>query len=459
MDIQEKVQLQRDFFNTHKTYSIEFRRQALIKLKDLLIKYRPQFDEAFKKDYNKCKFDVLTTELMIVLEECKYMIKHLKKLTKTRRVHTSLLNFPSHGYLMQEPYGVCLVMAPWNYPLQLTLDPVFGAIAAGNTVVLKPASYTKKVSSVINKLIEEFNNPGLLACVEGGREQNQALLDQRFDYIFFTGGETVGRLVLEKASVHLTPVVLELGGKSPCIVNSDADIDLAARRVVWGKYLNAGQTCVAPDYICVHKSIHDKFVSAVIKYIQKFYYSNGKISDDFPHLINEKHFNKVTSFIDKEKVIFGGQSEGLLLHPTVLDHVTFEDKVMSEEIFGPIMPVIEFDDLTKLLEKINSMPKPLAFYFFSKNKRLAKRVLLNSPFGGSCINDTIMHLTNEKLPFGGVGRSGMGAYHGKKSFETFSHQKSVLCKGKLELMLKYPPYSEKKYRLVEIYARLKKVKK
>ena len=448
MNIPQLVDTQRQYFFTKKTYDVDFRINNLIEMKRLLIKYKQAFIDAFKKDYNKCAFDVTSTEFALVIQELNYHIKHLKKEAKIKKVSTSIVNFPSKGYIVPEPYGVCLIMAPWNYPLQLTLEPLIGAIAAGNTAILKPASYTANVSQVIYDMFEEFGHPELISVVLGNRQQIAELLDQRFDFIFFTGGETVGRLVLQKASVYLTPAALELGGKSPCIVDSDADVNLAAKRIVWGKFLNAGQTCVAPDYICVHKDVKKEFIAKVKEYINTYFYKDGKLVDTFPYLINEKHANKVMSFIDENKVIIGGKREGLCLEPTVMDNVTFEDNIMQEEIFGPIMPIIEFDDINTLLEKINRFEKPLAFYYFTQNKAKAKRVMKESFYGGGCINDTIMHLTNDNLPFGGVGRSGMGSYHGKKSFDTFTHYKSLLKKGKMELNTKYPPYNDKKLKLI-----------
>lgn len=455
MYIIETVKSQRAYFSSGATLPLSIRKQALIKIKSLLLKYRPRFVEAFKADYNKCEFDVLATEFTLVLRECDYQIKHLNRLAKPRRAKTSLINFPSKGYLLEEPYGVVLIMAPWNYPLQLALEPLMGAIAAGNTCVIKPASYAGNVSKVIYDMFEEFANPHLIAVVLGGREQNQALLDQRFDYIFFTGGAAVGRVVLEKAAVHLTPVSLELGGKSPCIVDKEADIDLAAKRITWGKFLNAGMTCVAPDYIYVHKDIHDAFVHSVIKYIKQFYYVEGKLSDDFPHIINEKHLEKVLSFIEPGKVIWGGRVAGLSMEPTVLDNVAWEDKCMKEEIFGPIMPILTYEDFGAMIKTVNSQEKPLAFYLFTTNKKRAKETLAVSPFGGSCLNDTIMHLTNDDLPFGGVGRSGMGNYHGEASFRTFSHQKTCLAKGRWEINVKYPPYGKKKLKYLKAFSGIK----
>jgi len=292
--------------------------------------------------------------------------------------------------------------------------------------------------------------------VVGGREENQALLNQKFDFIFFTGGDDVGRVVLEKASVHLTPVILELGGKSPCIVMEDADIDMAAKRITWGKYLNAGQTCVAPDHIYVHESVKDTFISRVIEYIQAFYYHDGHISEDFPSIINDKHVERLAGLIDKNKVVFGGHinKEQRLIEPTIMDNVTYDDAIMGEEIFGPIMPILTFAKVDNLLEIFKSQEKPLAFYLFIKNQKEARRIMDLVSYGGGCINDTIMHLTNDKLPFGGIGRSGMGSYHGQKSFEAFSHEKSVLKKQKMELQLKYPPYNEKKKSFIKWFFKL-----
>ena len=455
MEIKEIVENQRKYFNDGKTLSIKSRIEVLKKLEKLIIKYTPKFLTAFKSDLNKSEFDVLTTEIYLVLDECRYKIKNIKKLTKPKKVRTSITNFPSKGYLLQEPYGVTLIMAPWNYPLQLALCPLFGSIAAGNTVVLKPASYAKEVSKTIFEMIEEFNNPNLISVVLGGRNENQELLNQKFDYIFFTGGVTVGKLVLQKASENITPVTLELGGKSPCVVLKDADVKLAAKRITWGKFLNAGQTCVAPDYICVDKSIHDDFIKYVKQYINDYYYTNNEINNTFTHLINDKHKEKLLSLLEKEKVINNIKADGLLMEPIIMDNISFNDKIMQEEIFGPIMPIISFENEETLFNNIKTIDKPLAFYLFTNDKNKAKDILNKMPFGGGCINDTVMHLTNTNLPFGGVGKSGMGSYHGKKSFETFSHQKSLLKKGKLELNIKYPPVNEKKIKFIKKLAKIK----
>ena len=453
--IQEMVVKQRAYFDTGATRPLAARKAALQKIYSLLGKYQSQFVEAFKADYNKCEFDVLATEYYLVMEECRWQLKHLKKMSKTKSVKTSIFNFPSKGYLMQEPYGVCLIIAPWNYPFQLALEPLMGCIAAGNTAIIKPASATANVAKTIKALFDEFGNPGLIDVVLGSHQENADLLEQKYDYIFFTGGASTGKEILAKAAVHLTPCSLELGGKSPCIIDEDADIDLAAKRCVWGKYINGGQTCVAPDYFYVHEKVHDAFLEAVKKYIKQYFYPAGKLSENFPYIINDKQLAKVTGFLDPAKIVVGGKVSGRLLEPTVMDHVSWDDKVMSDEIFGPIMPILTFNNLNDLLALINVKEKPLAFYYFSKNRKKAKAVMLLSPFGGGCINDTIMHLTNDNLPFGGVGRSGMGAYHGAASFKTFSHQKSVLAKGKLEINLKYPPYTAKKMKLFKKFTHLK----
>lgn len=451
MDIVDIVKKQREYYFLGYTKDIKERKSNLIAIKNLILKHQKEIFEAFKLDFNKCEFDVISTELMMIIDECDYMIKNINKLSKRKRIKTSLVSFPSKGYIYQEPYGVVLIMAPWNYPLLLSLTPLFGAIAAGNTVILKPASYTSNVSNVIYEIFKEFNKPELISVVLGDRNVNQTLLDQRFDYIFFTGGINVGKIVLEKASKYLTPVTLELGGKSPCIVDKSADISLAAKRITWGKYLNAGQTCVAPDYICVHKDIKQNFINKCLEYIDKYYYKDNKINDNFPYLINDKHYQKILSLIDKENIITNGKYDSRLFEPMILDNIYFSSKIMQEEIFGPIMPIIEYENIDEIISKISLKEKPLALYLFTKDNSLVKKIINKISFGGGCINDTIMHLTNRNLPFGGVGFSGMGSYHGKKSFETFSHSKSILIKGKYEIDMKYPPYDEKKLKLIKKY--------
>lgn len=454
MDIKEIVDIQRKYFYSEKTFDVKVRLHNLKKLKALLYKYRTQLNEAFMVDYNKSEFDVLGTEFYITIAEIDYMIKHLKRLSKPKKVRTSIVNFPSKGYLLQEPYGVSLIVAPWNYPLQLTICPLAGSIAAGNTVVLKPSNYCPTVSKVLYKMLGEFEQE-LISVVLGGRKENTELFDQRFDFIFFTGGDVVGRLLMAKAAANLTPVALELGGKSPAIIDEDADLDLAAKRLAWGKFLNAGQTCVAPDHFYVHEKVKDQFVKKLISTVERYYYPDGKLSSDFPFVINDKHLVRIKGLIDPKKVVFGGKAEGRQLEPTIMTDVKETDPVMQEEIFGPVLPILTFSNLEDLLEMQKRKEKPLAFYYFSKSKSKARRVMHLMPYGGGCINDSIMHLTNDKLPFGGVGRSGMGHYHGDESFKTFSHQKSVLVKGKKELNVKYPPVTKKKLKMFKFLAKVK----
>ena len=442
-------------FYSGKTLDYNFRIDALKKLKHSLFVYKDKLKDAFFQDLNKCEFDFISCEFSMVIGEINYFLKHLKKLMAPHKVSTSIVNFPSHGIIYPEPYGVCLIMAPWNYPLQLALSPLVASIATGNVSVVKPSNYCPNVSNVIKKLLSVFDD-NYIYVVLGGRDKNTELLEQRFDFIFFTGGDKVGRLVMEKASHNLTPVVLELGGKSPVIVCKDTDIDMAAKRITWGKYLNAGQTCVAPDHIYVHEDIKDKFIDKVKHYINEFYYVDGKITPDFTHIINEKHVERLKGLINQSKVVFGGNIDGRLIEPTVMDNVNYDDAIMGEEIFGPIMPILPFNDIDKVIDHIKKDEKPLALYLFTFDKDIQNKVMNNCSFGGGCINDCIMHLTNEKLPFGGVGRSGMGSYHGKKSFETFSHEKSVLIKNKTEINLKYPPYTDKKLKTVKAFTKSNK---
>lgn len=391
----------------------------------------------------------------MVILEINYFLKKLRKLSKPKKVKSNLINFPSKSYIYKEPFGVTLIIAPWNYPLQLSLIPLVDSIACGNTVILKPSEVSYNVSVVIEKMFEDFDER-IIKVINGDKEIAEELLDQRFDLIFYTGNETVGKIVMEKASKHLTPVILELGGKSPCIVDKDVDLDLAVKRIVWGKFINAGQTCVAPDYILVHKDIHKEFLEKAIKQIKKFYYEDDKISKNFTYIINERHLNRLLKLIDKEKLVFGGKANRNLLEPTILDNVEYNDLVMQEEIFGPIMPIIEYDDLDNVIKELKTKEKPLALYIFSKNKTNINSVIENISFGGGCVNDVIMHLTNDHLPFGGIGSSGMGRYHGKYSFDAFTHEKPIFKKGKLEIQVKYPPYNENKLKLLKLVTKANK---
>lgn len=452
--IKDIILKMRDYYNSGITLDYNFRKQMLIKLKKHLLLNKDLIVEAFIKDFNKHEFDVITTELSMIVMEIDYELKHLKKLMKPVKKHTGLFNFPSQGFIYNDPYGVCLIMSPWNYPLQLALIPLVGAIAGGNTIILKPSNYSPNVSNVIKKILDVFPEEYIYVCL-GDRTVNTDLLDQRFDFIFFTGGYKVGQLVMEKASKYLTPVCLELGGKSPCIVTKKCNLKIAAKRIVWGKYLNAGQTCVAPDYLLVQKDVKKEFIELLIEEIKKQNYINGKLRTDFCYIINKKHTERLKTLIDYSKVIIGGEFSENLLSPTILDNVTYDDLIMQEEIFGPILPVLEFNCLDEVINDLKQKEKPLALYLFSDDKKEINKVLKNLSFGGGCINDTIMHITTHDLPFGGVGRSGMGNYHGKASFYTFTHQKSILIKRKNEINTKYPPYNNGKLKLVKKIARIK----
>lgn len=447
MEINQIVANQKKFFNSNKTLSFAFRKEMLERLERSIKQNRQSILDAFKEDFNKCEFDVLSTELFCVQEEIKFFKRHLKKLMRPKRAGGGIVNFPSRGKIVSNPLGVVLIVSPWNYPFQLSLTPLVGAIAAGNTVVLKPSSYSPNVSHVLSKILSVFDDE-FVAVVEGGREQNTQLFDCKFDFIFFTGSQNVAKVLMEKASKNLTPLLLELGGKSPCVVDEDADIKLAAKRIVWGKFLNAGQTCVAPDYIWVHEDIKQKFLFEVKQQIKIQLYPNGGLSQDFPYVINQKHADRLTKLIDKEKLAFGGAIKGRIIEPTILDNVTFDDAVMQEEIFGPIMPILTFKDFSEIQNRLATLPRPLALYYFGKNKQHIDVVKNNLQFGGGAINEVVMHLVSSHLPFGGVGESGMGAYHGKKSFEVFSHKKSLLKKGKFEIDLKYPPHTKGRTKII-----------
>ena len=451
MTTQQVFDKQRAFFNTGKTFDADFRLGQLKKLRQSILDYAQDLVVAFKSDYNKCEFDVYSTELALVIKELDYFLKNLKKLAKPKRVSTSLVNYSSLGKIVSVPLGVVLVVSPWNYPFQLTLMPVVGALAGGNTVIIKPSSKTPNVSNVIKKIFSVFDEEyAYVNC-----ERDDGLFDLPVDFMFYTGGADFAKTIRAKQAKHLIPCVLELGGKSPAIVDEDADLDLAAKRIVWGKFLNAGQTCVAPDYCVVHQKVKAEFVQKVLFYIKKFYYTGDALNDDYPFVITENKVQEVLGLIGKEKILCGGTAEGRKMPPTVLDNVTFDSPIMQSEIFAPVLPILTFDVLTELLAKLKTMDRPLAFYYFSTSPSACDFVAQNTLSGGGCINDTVMHLTEEKLPFGGLGASGYGSYHGKKSYDTFVHYKSVLVKSKTELELKYPPYSDKKLEFVKNWFKIR----
>jgi len=435
------VDKQHMYFRTGATKDITFRLNALQKLKDGINHHERRFMEALKADLNKSEFEAYSTEIGIVLEELRFTMKHLRKWAKPKRVKTPITHIGSTGYIYPEPYGVAMIISPWNYPFQLAIAPLIGAIAAGNCSILKPSELTPKTSEVLGELIAALFPEEYISVVHGGVETSQALLQEKVDYIFFTGSVPVGKVIMEAASKNLTPVTLELGGKSPCIVHEDANIKLAAKRIAWGKFLNAGQTCVAPDYLYVHQNIKDEFLNQLRESIKELYGENPLTNPNYTRIVSERHFHRLASFLTNGDTRIGGNinKDGLVIEPTVLTKITWEDPVMQDEIFGPILPVLEYNQLSEVIEGIQNHPNPLALYVFTEADAVAQEVLQNVSFGGGCINDTVYHIVSPYLPFGGVGSSGVGAYHGKGSFDTFSHHKSVLKQTTLfDIPLRYP---------------------
>lgn len=454
--IQEIIKTQRKFFKTGATLPVEYRIQGLKRLYRSIQKHEVDIHAAIKKDLGKSKYESYMCEVGMVLSEISHMISHTRRYAGERRVLTPLAQYVSRSFEKPVPYGTVLIMSPWNYPFMLTIEPLVDALAAGNTCVVKPSAYSPATSEVITKILKECFPSKYVAVVNGGRAENSCLLEQKFDYIFFTGSQNVGKEVLRKAAEHLTPVTLELGGKSPCIVDETANIKLAAKRIVFGKFLNCGQTCVAPDYLYCHEAVKDKLLEEIKKQVQKQYGKQPLNNKNYGKIINEKHFERVSSLIAKEKVIIGGhvRRETLQIEPTVLSDVTWNDAVMQEEIFGPILPVLTYTSLDDLFERINEKQHPLAAYFFSQDQTAIKQFTSVLAFGGGCINDTIIHLATSNLGFGGVGESGMGAYHGKIGFDTFSHKKSMVDKKTwLDLPMRYQPYNRIYHWLVRMFLR------
>ena len=449
--IEEIVKKEREYFKTGATLSYKFRLNALKKLKEAIIRNEKEIMNALFLDLGKSATESYMCEVGMVLSELKYAIRHLKKWIKRDRVTTPLAQFPSKSFIVKEPLGVVLVMSPWNYPFMLAIDPLIGAIGAGNCVVVKPASYAKNTSLVIKKLLGECFDERYVSVVLGGREENSALLEQRFDYIFFTGSVSVGKFVAEKASKNLTPVTLELGGKSPCVIDKTANLKISVRRLAFGKFLNVGQTCVAPDYLLIEKSIKEEFLKYFKAEIVKMFGEEPLKNESYGKIINEKHFNRICRLIDKDKVIFGGESDekSQKIAPTILDNVTLDDACMKEEIFAPILPVITYEKVDEAINIISKFEKPLALYLFSTDKVTINKFLNTVPYGGGCVNDTIIHLATTKMGFGGVGYSGYGSYHGKRSFLLFSHEKSIVKKSSsIDLPIRYQPYSKLKDKLI-----------
>ena len=452
--IEDVVKKQRAFFGKKQTFNVNYRIKYLKRLKQVILECEEEICQALKLDLGKSSSESYMCEIGLTLAELSYQIKHVKRWNKPKRHRTDLANFHGKSYSVFEPYGVVLVMAPWNYPFMLTMEPLIGAIAAGNCVVAKPSAYSPATSSIIKKILEKVFDKEYVCVVEGGRAENTELLEQKFDYIFFTGGVTVGKLVMEKAAKNLTPVSLELGGKSPCVIDKTANLKLAAKRLAFGKYLNLGQTCVAPDYMLIDKDIKDEFLQIFKSTVQKMYGENPLENQNYGKMINEKHYSRVMGLIDQEKVVLGGKGRDneLRIEPTVLDNVTENDAVMQEEIFGPVLPVLTYDSLDQAVCKINSMPHPLALYIFTSDKSASKKVIAGCGFGGGCINDTIIHLATSAMGFGGFGESGMGAYHGKEGFRTFSHYKSIVDnKTWLDLPMRYQPYKKINDKLIHMF--------
>lgn len=445
MNFQEILSAQREFFDSQKTKNVNFRKRQLHMLKEVLVKNEDLLYDAIYDDFGKSRFDTFSTEISFILNDIDYYLKNLNALTKPKRVSTNLANMPGSSKIYSEPLGNSLVIGAWNYPYQLSLSPVVAAIAAGNTCILKPSEVAENSMKAIAKIINENFPKEYLFVAEGGVEEITEILKLKFDKIFFTGSPKVGKIVYEAAAKNLTPVTLELGGKSPVIVTSSANLQVTAKRIVWGKFLNAGQTCVAPDYILVDEKIKDSLIDLLKFNINKFNYLPN--CEHYTRIINDRNFNRLINMINPEKVFFGGKhdAEKRFIEPTILHDVNWSDSVMEEEIFGPILPVLTFQNFNEALQMVADHEKPLAAYLFSGNSEEKKQFTEKISFGGGCINDVVMHLSNDRLPFGGVGNSGIGNYHGKAGFDAFSHQKSVLSRVNWgEPDFKYPPYSEKK---------------
>ncbi len=444
--ISKLIANQKAFFLTGETKSLSFRKKILLRLKSELIKNEQAIIDALYADFKKPVFESILSETGLVLSELDLTLKKLNTWAKPKRVFPSLLNFPSTDKIYYEPYGTVLVIAPWNYPFQLSLLPVIGAIAAGNTVVLKPSELTPHTSGIVEKIIKEVFEESIVAVVNGDAKVAQELLHNKWDYIFFTGSVNVGKIVAKAAAEHLTPTTLELGGKNPCIIDETANIKLAAKRISWGKFINAGQTCIASDYIIIHHSVKQQFIEALRQEIEASYSSNPKASNDFARIINSRNFSRLANMLKNETILMGGDldEETLYISPTVIDEPSLESEVMKDEIFGPILPVLSYsneDDISQIISRYN---KPLSLYVFSNKQKFSKKMISTYSFGGGAINDTVIHFANPKLPFGGVGSSGTGAYHGKHTFYTFSHQKAIVKKGNwLDVPIRYAPYKGK----------------
>ncbi len=452
--IPDIVRKQKAFFNTDATKDLAFRKKNLKKLREVILQNQKKIETALWKDLHKSEYEVWSTEIGLVLKELRVLLKNMKKWSRKKTVRTPLLLFRAKSCIFPEPYGQVLVLAPWNYPFQLLFGPLVAAMAAGNCVFLRPSSNTPAIASLMEEMISENFPPEYIAIINGNRESAQALLKEKFDYIFFTGSPYVGRKVMEAASKHLTPVSLELGGKSPCVITEDAPLDRAARRIVWGKFLNAGQTCVTPDYILVDQKVKKVLVEKLCHSVEKFFGPNPQESNDFVRIVNKANVLRLQELMNAGTIVAGGTTdpETCYVAPTIITDVTPEDPIMQQEIFGPILPVLEYQSLDEAIEFINSRPDPLALYIFSKKKAEQMKILKGTRSGTTAINDTVFQFVNRHLPFGGRGESGMGKYHGKSSFETFTHYRSILNKkNKNDFSVRYPKYNETKLKLLKLF--------
>ncbi|MDD5476193.1 MAG: aldehyde dehydrogenase [Syntrophales bacterium] len=457
MKPQELVQRQRNFFKSGITRDRSFRKKQLKTLEKMIRSNEEIIMKSLEKDLAKPRFEAFTSEIGILYPEIREALRNTGSWAGPRWVPTPLIHFLASSVIYHEPYGVALIISPWNYPFQLAMGPLVGAIAAGNCAILKPSELAPETSKVIALLIEEHFDPSYVAVVEGGIEETQALLREKLNYIFFTGGTEVGRIVMENAARRLTPVTLELGGKSPVIVHNDAKLDYAAHRIAWGKYFNAGQTCLAPDYLLVHRDIKREMIVRLRSAISSFYGSDPEQSPDYGRIINDRHFQRLSELMSSGTIVHGGKTtpKTRYMAPAIIDGVTMDDRIMKEEIFGPLLPVLAYENMGDAIDIINSMPQPLAIYIFTESRAVESRILAETSSGGACVNDTLSHVGSTKLPFGGIGDSGMGSYHGKASFDTFTHRRSVMKRSTLfDLPLRYPPYNEGRLRMLRRLFRL-----
>jgi aldehyde dehydrogenase (NAD+) len=440
------INKQKIFFENGKTLDINFRIEQLKILRKAIIEFQPTLFDALYKDLNKSNFESYATEVGFVLDEIRFVLKHLKKWSNPKKVKTPIVSQPGKSLIYSEPYGVSLIISPWNYPFQLLISPLIGAISAGNCAILKPSELAEHTSNITCQMIAKFFNNEYINVIEGGIDTNKFLLEQQWDFVFYTGSISVGKIVMSACSKFLTPFILELGGKNPTIITKDADLDKAAKKITWGKFINGGQTCIAPDYLLVHKSIKNKLIEYIKKYIIEFYGENPIESIDYAKIINKKHFDRLLSLLKKGNIIFGGIDDDVnnKISPTLIDNININDPIMKEEIFGPLLPIIEFQKIQDVFNIIQYNPNPLAFYLFTNNKKTEKEVIKKIKAGGGSINDTLMHIVSPHMPFGGINTSGIGRYHGKASFEIFSNQKAILKKSNiLDNPLRYPPYKDK----------------